>query len=74
MHHNHDSDGPCAKTPGILPGHLRGLVLVFKLDPKHFGEVLAQAVAGAALDASTSGWYEALYRGREKRPSKLLGL
>lgn len=63
MDHNHHSNRPCGETPAVLPGKLLLSALLcpaavcavrvcLELDIKHFGEVLAQAVAGASLQST----------------------
>ena len=65
MDHDHHSNRPCGKAPAVLPGKLLLSTLLcpaavcavrvcLKLDIKHFGEVLAQAVAGASLQITIS--------------------
>lgn len=42
--------------------------------PKHFGEVLAEAVRGRALDAAARRWDEGLHRRRVQAAGELLVL
>lgn len=73
--HDHDAERARREAPRVLP-HVQlvaaGVGRVLDRDVEHLGEVLAEAVRRAALDAATRRRDEALDRGRVEAAGKLL--
>ncbi len=65
-------DRASGETPGVLPGKLHLLLSILKLDIKHLGEVLTQAVGGSSLNTAAGGRNEGLHSGGVITPSELL--